>query len=344
MRQTALSARTVARRGVAGVLAVIGLVACSTQAAAPPGELTCAPQNIRYCRAGVGDLVDTTLAELHPTQPSLGYDEVFYRLGRYTRGKDTPNKLFDDWCAANGQQGAKSAKPGATVSDPTSFTCQVAVGAETPTSLAQMKTAVIGPGGQLYLTDGHHTMTTFWEVPGGGPSTHVRLRITGNLSKLAPDAFWATMAAKGWTWLRDVTGNPVTPEQLPNTLGLHQFADDKYRGMLFFARDIGYAQNDSSPPFQEFYWGQWLRSRTDPGLRLENFDLTDLPSYLTLIANVSHAIVALPDTTDIANGRNARELGKLDAFGQKAFDALSQPYTAAKPGKLAYAVLFKTSQ
>jgi len=334
--------RTVARHAAVALLILAGS-ACSSHTASPPGALACAPQNTRYCRAAVGDLVDTTLAELHPTQPSLGYDEVFYRLGRYTRGKDTPSKLFDDWCAANGQRGVKFAKPGAMVSDPASFTCAVAVGAETAGTIASMKTAVIGPGGQLYLTDGHHTLTAFWEVPGGGPNTHVRLKITSNLSNLAPDAFWHAMQTNGWTWLRDVNGNPVTPDQLPANLGLNQFGNDKYRGVLFFVRDIGYAQDDDSPAFQEFHWGQWLRGQTDPGLRLETFDLNSLGSYLTLVGNVAKAIVALPDTADIGNGRNAHELGKLGAFGQKAFDALSQPYSAAKPGKLAYAILYKTA-
>lgn len=71
-----------------------------------------------------------------------------------------------------------------------------------------MKTVVIGPGGQPYLTDGHHTLTSFWEAPGGGPDTPVRLKVTGNLSKMTPESFWPEMTARGWTWLRDVDGSP----------------------------------------------------------------------------------------------------------------------------------------
>jgi len=340
--------RTVVRRALCAfaVLAVLGFagsVGTAAHADPPFGILACAPQNTRYCEAAAGDLVDTTLAELHQTQPSLGYDEVFYRLGRYTRGKDHPNELFDSWCAANGQKGAKSAGPGARITDPASFTCEVPVGAETPETIAPMKTAVVGPAGQLYLTDGHHTLTSFWEVPGGGPTTHVRLKITGNLSDMAPDAFWDTMRANGWTWLRDANGNPITPDQLPANLGLNQFANDVYRGVQYFARDIGYRQDDDSPAFQEFYWGQWLHGQTNPDVRPDNFDLDSLASYLTLVRNISDAIVALPGDTDVANGRTAHDLDRLDTFGEKTFQALSQPYGAPKPGKLAYAILYKTS-
>ena len=334
-----MPAGTLTGRVLAATLAVVTLGACSETATAP-GEVACDEQNTRYCRAGVGDLVETTLSEVHPTQPSLGYDEVFYRLGRYT---DTPDKLLDDWCATNGQKGLKAARPRAAPADPASFTCQVGLGSETPATIAAMKTAVVGPGGRLYLTDGHHSLTAFWEAPGAGPGTPVRLRITANLSHLSPDQFWHTMASHGWTWLRDVNGDPVTPDRLPPHLGLHQFSDDKYRGVLFFVRDIGYTQDDSSPAFHEFYWGQWLRSRTEPGLRLENFDLTNEGSYLTLIADIATAMVALPDTTEVSDGHTAASLGKRNTFGQKAFDALAQPAGAPRPGKLSYAIAFKAA-
>ena len=312
--------------------------------AEPAGTLACAPQNLRYCAAVVGELLDTTLAELHPTQPSLGYDEVYYRLGRYTMGKETPSKLFDDWCAANGQKGVQSAAVGATASDRNSFTCITPLGSETPATITPMKTAVVGPGGQLYLTDGHHTLTSFWEVPGGGPGTHIRLRITGNLSAVNANEFWTTMAANGWTWLKDVDGNPIAPDRLPENLGLSRFDNDIYRGVLYFLRDIGFEQDDNSPAFQEFYWGQWLRAQPDPGVQPANFNLTDLPSYLDLVRNIGSAIVTLPDNAQIAGGLDAERLGRLDEFGQEAFATLSEPYSAAKPGKLAYSLRYKNSR
>ena len=333
----------IGRMTVVAGLALLTLTACSTRTEEKPTAAACPEANAEYCAAAVDDLLDIRLADLRPTQPSLGYDEVYYRLGRYTLGKGAADQLLDQWCATNGQQTLQSATPGATVSDPASFTCAVAVGAETDESKVPMKTVVIGPGGQLYLTDGHHTLTSFWEAPGGGPDTRIRLRVTGNLSTLQPDAFWREMTDRGWTWLRDADGNPVAPEQLPTSLGLKQFANDQYRGVLYFVRDVGYSQDDDSPAFQEFYWGQWLRNQTDPELRPADFTLTEMASYQSLIGNVGRAMVALPDTTEIANGQNAKALGKLETFGQKAFDALSAPVDSEKPGKLAYAIAYKAT-
>jgi len=45
--------------------------------------------------------------------------------------------------------------------------------------IGEMKTAVVGPGGQLYLTDGHHTLTSFWEVQGAARIPMYGLRSPG---------------------------------------------------------------------------------------------------------------------------------------------------------------------
>jgi len=325
------------------LLAVAGCATRTEDKPAPAATAACPQANERFCAASVGDLLDIRLDELKPTQPSLGYDEVYYRLGRYTLGAGAADQLLDQWCATNGQGGLESATPGATVIDPASFTCALAVGSETDESKVPMKTAVIGPGGQPYLTDGHHTLTSFWEAPGAGPETRVRLRITGNLKDATPEAFWAEMQSQGWTWLNDADGKPITPEQLPGSLGLDSFANDQYRGALVFVRDVGYSQDDTSPAFQEFYWGQWLRDQTNSNLRPADFTLTDMASYHTLVGNIGAAMVALSDTTEIANGLDAKALGKLESFGQKAFDALIAPIDSDKPGKLAYAIAYKAT-
>ena len=336
-------ALTFDRRTVAAGIAMLTLASCGARTEEKPAAAACPEATAAYCAAAVGDLLEVNLRELRPTQPSLGYDEVYYRLGRSTLGEKAADQLLDQWCATNGQQGLESAQPGATVADPASFSCAVAVGAETDESKVPMKTVVIGPGGQPYLTDGHHTLTSFWEAPGGGPDTRVRLRVTGNLNSLQPEAFWAQMRDNGWTWLQDAEGKPVAPDALPKSLGLKQFGNDQYRGVLYFVRDVGYSQSDDSPAFQEFYWGQWLRGQTDPQVRPEKFTLTELDSYQTLIGNVGRAMVALGDDTEIANGQNAKALGKLETFGQKAFHALPAPVDSPKPGKLAYAIAYKAT-
>ena len=293
--------------------------------------------------ATAGDLIDVALADLHPTQPSLGYDEVFFRVGRYTLGAGASSPVFDAWCGANGQGAVKAVGTGATVADRESFTCEVPVGSETPETTAGMKTAVVGPGGKIYLTDGHHTLTSFWEVPGGGPDAHIRVRVVANLKHLEPQAFWREMQANGWTWLRLADGEPAGSEHVPANLGLKNFANDRYRGVMFFLRDISYFQDDSIPPFQEFYWGYWLRKQTEPGLRLENFDLHAVSSYQELLGNVGRAMIALPEDTEI-EGLTAGQLGKLPSFGQRTFDELSAPLDSAKPGKLSYSLAYRAGR
>ncbi len=333
------------RRTVTMVAIAAGLFGSSTSLSqAAPGDVPCAPGNsnpVNYCDAKVDQLVEVSLADLHPTQPSLGHDEVFYKLGRYTLGKDAINKQFDDWCEANGQGSAASAAPGATLLDRNSFTCKVAVGAETAATIDPMKTAVVGPMGQLYLTDGHHTFTSFTETPGAGPNTRVRVRITGNLADQTPAAFWQTMRQKGWTWLRDAADQPIVPQQLPTKLGLPQFGNDPYRAALYFARDISFTQGGSSPAFQEFYWGRWLRAQTNPALRPEGANIADHAAYLTLVRNIATAMVALDPNAVVSDGKTAAELGKMDAFGEKEFAKLSKPYSDEKPGKLAYVLEYR---
>lgn len=294
-----------------------------------------------YGCAKAGELLDVRIGDVLPTQPSLGYDEVYYKLGRYTLGKDEINKKFDDWCEANGQGVAATAKPGAKLSDSASFTCTIATGQETADSIAPMKTVVIGPGGQAYLTDGHHTLTSFLETPDGGANTHVRLRVLDNLSGLSSADFWERMKTNGWVWLKDVDGKPIQVGQLPRTLGLNNFADDKYRSLMYFGRDIGYTAG--TIPFQEFYWGSWMRESNV----VADWNRSDPAAYLAAVKTVTEKQIALGANTVVSEGKTAGELGVLGAWndGKAAtkgeFGKLSVPYTEAKPGKIAYAVEYR---
>jgi hypothetical protein len=297
----------------------------------------------QYLCAQTGDLLDVRIGDVHPTQPSLGYDEVYYKLGRYTLGKDAINKKFDDWCEADGRIAAASAAPDARLDDSSSFTCQLPVGSETADSIAEMKTVVIGPGGEPFLTDGHHTLTSFYETPDGGANLHVRLRVLANLSTLTRQDFWAQMQANKWVYLRNPDGSTIDVNKLPTSVGLANFTNDKYRSLLYFGRDIGYAQNGL--PFQEFYWGSWVR---DSGpIDLSTWDQNDLASYLATVKALTQAMTVLPKDTIVDSGFTAAQLGALDAWNAGAaatkgeFAKLSKPYSDAKPGKLAYTLQYK---
>jgi len=331
---------------LASFLALGGSVLAATPASAADAptdvkDASCAVGDTRDLCAPVGELLDVRIGDVHPTQPSLGYDEVYYKLGRYDAelSKDAINKKFADWCEANGQQDVASAQPNATLTDPSTFICTVPVGSETADTIEPMKTVVIGPGGVLYLTDGHHTLTSFQE--NSGPDVHVRLRVLGNLSGLSDADFWAAMLANKWTWLRDVNGDAITPAQLPSNVGLSNFEDDRFRSILYFARDIGYSA-DGAVPFQEFYWGTWLRTRTDVPIAGWNQD--DWAGSLALVKQLTQAQVALGAGTvvDPQSGYTAGDLSVLSAWndgkaeGKGEWAKLAKPYSDAKPGKLAY--------
>ncbi|MFF8558104.1 ParB/Srx family N-terminal domain-containing protein [Streptomyces albidoflavus] len=352
MRQhprTRLPRRAVA---LAACAVTVAVTAVGQAGAAPggPGHRTglCGPGRAdttytdRLC-AAEGDLLDVRIGDVRATQPSVGYDEVYYKLGRYTLGKDAVNKKFDDWCEANGQLEAASAAPGARLDDPASFTCELPVGSETGESVAAMKTVVVGPGGSLYLTDGHHTLTSFFETPDGGPELHVRLRVVANYATLTQQEFWKRMEANRWVWPRDPEGTPVPVTDLPKGLGLSRFQDDRYRSLLYFARDIGYTPG--TRPFQEFFWGTWVRESR--AADLAEWDPKSLPSYLDTVEKISRAQSALPANSTVADGLTAGELGALaewnagKAADKGEFAKLSVPYAEAKPGKLAYALRYK---
>ncbi|MFD4366959.1 ParB/Srx family N-terminal domain-containing protein [Rhodococcus sp. NPDC058521] len=195
----------------------------------------------------------------------------------------------------------------------------------------------------LILTDGHHTLTSFFETPDGGPNMHVRLRVVANLADLDDARFWSEMENRKWVWNRDVDGNTVPVEQLPSGVGLSQFADDKYRSAVYFGRDVGF--ESGSTEFQEFYWGAWLR---DSGaVDLGAWDSNDRDSYLKTVEQVTRAQVELPRDQVVDSGRTAADLGALQEWngGKSAdkgeFDKLSKPYTDDKPGKIAYAMEYK---
>ncbi|MFE2290862.1 ParB/Srx family N-terminal domain-containing protein [Streptomyces sp. NPDC059452] len=349
------------RRGarlLAGVLAagtvVVGAgtgtaTAAGAGGAGPAGAGACAGSGpLPYTCARPGDLIDVTLGELHPTQAVLGFDQVFYKQGRYNSDRDEAaggfNKRFDDWCETNGQGEAASVGPGARLDDPASFSCTVPIGQETEESLAPMKTAVVGPGGKLYLTDGHHTLTSFLEGPDGSARLPIRLRVTDNFSSLSTASFWQRMTEEKKVWLRDENNRPLGVEQLPSRLGITHFRDDPYRSLVYFTRDIGYEVPDGATEFLEFSWGSWLRGKHDTNA----YDLTSPGPYLDLVKSASKSMAALDADAVVDDGKTAAQLGRIAEWngGKKEtggeFAKLSKSLTDPKPGKLAESLDYKS--
>lgn len=270
-----------------------------------------------------GEIVQVNIAQLHPTQAAIGYRQLDYTLQRY---KAEPRKLFDDYCKSMGQKGVKDFSARSSLTHPTSFRCKAAVGS----APEKMKTAVIGPDAVLYLTDGHHTFSSFVDV--AGTEIPVQVRITDDFRSLKTlPAFWQKMAATHLVWLDSPTG-PVQPDALPTTLGRAHMQNDEYRSLVYFVRNVGFAKGRPAPPFLEFYWGKWLETQ----LPLKNFNLNDAHGYADAVAAAAQKITAVPKETVIAVSDSgpltAAELGALDAVNEKALRKLR-----SDTGKLALA-------
>lgn len=286
-----------------------------------------------YLQAAAQQNILVTMADLRPTQPAIGRDQIYYKLGRYAVDSA---KNFDDACENNGQ--SKTAKDGiksdSRIDNLASFTCTKAVG-EKP---EDMKTLVVGPYGEPYLTDGHHAFTTVWEAPTAGPQAKMWIRVQDNLSNLNRAQFFRTMRARKLVWLKDGDNRPVYPADLPRQLGLSNgLGNDPYRSLVYFTRDIGYSQPTGATEFTEFYWGDWLRKVVD----LKTVNLNDTADYLAAVHKAAAAMVALSPDAIVSADKTAATLGRLEALNETEFTALSQPVTATKPGKLPYAVDYR---
>lgn len=336
-------------------VAVAPPAAVNPDPAAPPPVVTEPTTPNPLLSAQAGDVLKVAIQDLHPTQPSVGYDQIYYHLGRkqpdLTRFTATPagylgddasdnysrylyrteRKRVDDYCADNGQGGVDDARyvpMTVRLIDPKTFACKDAVPTAGSTAAQGLKTVVVGRGGTLYLTDGHHTMTALNELADGGAALPVWVRVAANFSSAGSDsAFWDQMKANQYTWLFDAQQRPITPEQLPAKVGLATMQDDPYRSLVYFTRGLGY-DNGNVSEFAEFYWASWLRKN---GFDLAAYTRTDLArarieitagkavprasdsmtSYVAAARDAALRMVALAGTDPVDGGRTAADLGKL---------------------------------
>jgi hypothetical protein len=259
----------------------------------------------------MGELIEVSLDQLHPTQAVIGFDQIYYKLGRFA---DHSPKLFDEYCETNGRGEASRVDDDANLLRAQSFDCQSPVG----TRPKDMKTVVVGPEGVLYLTDGHHTFTAFWDQPGAGPQLKMWVRVTDDFSDSADSAtFWARMQQAHKTWLKDGNGQTINPSQLPEHLGLKNMQNDPFRSLVYFTRGAAFGKPSSAgitPEFLEFYWGDWLRAQ----LNIEPFDLGERSGYRKALEAASDLMVGLPGTALVGNsGFNARQLGGYSSVNSK---------------------------
>ena len=261
-----------------------------------------------------GQVIEVSLEQLHPTQAVVGFDQIDYSLGLFA---DKPAKVFDEYCETNGQGAADNVPKKADLHQPASFTCKDPVG----THPEDMKTVVVGPAGQLYLTDGHHSFTTLWEVPGGGPQLKMWVKVTDDFSN-SPDlaTFWQRMEAARKVWLKDNQGRTLPPAQLPAHLGFKSLQDDTFRSLVYFTRKAAYGKPDDgaiAPEFLEFYWGNWMRTQID----LSAFNLNKKGGYKDAIEAVAKRMVSLAPGSPVGDsGFTAHQLGGMTTLDQRELE------------------------
>ena len=328
---------------------------------------------------------------LKPTQPAVGKDQVFYKVGRYD-GVNWPDsvqpslngnlepgkyysddqKMFEDVSETNGS-GSKNVDRGNPATsrpgDPATFTTAEEIGSNP----SDMKTVILGPDGNYYLTDGHHTTNEFTTMQRGGIDDFELAFVENfivedfsgiediNADDSVMDEFWKKMANTGNAWLKilnqsdygydymaGVEGSATEYKiisvdfdklKIPDQLGIDQFADDPYRAMMYFTRDIGWSKPVDTQaegiPFLEFYWAEEIQSALKDGSALiggwdldlhtnnSQYDLTDLQSYLDAIKSTSKWLISLdPDELIGTSGYTASEMGKLQEFNSDNYNIL----------------------
>jgi autotransporter-associated beta strand protein len=101
--------------------------------------------------------------------------------------------------------------------------------------LNDIEPVVIGPGGVLYLENGHHTFTSLENSIYGASDPTVFVNVIANYSNLTTAQFWAAMAANNLVLpLNNGIGetiNPLTGAPVPASL--QDLTNDPYRGLEY---------------------------------------------------------------------------------------------------------------
>ncbi len=327
----------------------------------PEPEPESPPRNTAYLQTKPGDVIQVRIEELQPTQAAIGYDQIYYKLGRWQGDFDratwaadpvlqldylnrTVGKKFDDYCEDVG--GAERAQEfqsiaearAARLDQPNTFTCLDAPG----TNTANLKTVVVGWDGNLYLTDGHHTFSSLREIPDGGPKLPVWVKVDANYSDLTTAAaFWQRLVDERRAWLRDGQNQPITVDQLPTRVGLPSaqepggMQEDRYRSLVYFTRDIAYS-NGNLPEFAEFLWGDWLRRQATagqlPGLDQYKMQAPATPAAILAVSTLNKDI--LPTGANDSYAAAVRDASlKMSALNDT--DIVFEDRDAASLGRIA---------
>ena len=289
------------------------------------GATLCAPfltyaEKINYSELENGDTITIPLDQLLPTQAVLDYDQIFANLQRY---KADLKNMYNDLCRVNGAKGVKKWDDNSIPTDPETYQCTGKVGQDTDV----LSTVVIGPEeGVLYLTEGLTLLSTFWDMPNGGTSVPITVKVNHNLLGSGDD-FWAEMNNDNEVWLVNEKGKKIKPDDLPEYIGMKQLKHDKYLSLVNFLNGISYSapkpdgkdNKTASIPFFALNWALELRQH----MKISDYDLNDPEEYATALTEAATIMVDLPDDEVIGKSkRSASEMGQFDQVDSKALEEL----------------------
>lgn len=151
---------------------------------------------------------------------------------------------------------------------------------------------MVGPDGNLYITDHHHLTTALYRAKDGdwkGKDQEVQVNILENFLEtgISMEEFWNIMKMQNRVWPYDEKDNPVEGygEKLP-TMNMGDLKDNPYRTLSRWTREsCGYIKegkeqclaleatdgDPTAPYYMEFYWARFLRGE----LKKSNSDLDD---------------------------------------------------------------------
>ncbi|MGF1687396.1 ParB/Srx family N-terminal domain-containing protein [Photobacterium japonica] len=295
---------------------------------------TALAEKITYSTLKNGDVITVTLDQLLPTQAVLDYDAEYAKLQYYANDR---KHIFDTLCRVNGAKGIKKWDDDASPLDPESYTCKADVG----TDVDALSNVIIGPEeGILYLVDHLTVLSSFWDMPNGGTSVPVMVKISHNLLASGDD-FWAEMNNDREVWLRNYKGKKISPDDLPEYIGLKQLKHDKYLSLVNFLDGISYAMpkpdgkntTQADIPFLALHWALALRKK----MKISDYNLNDPEEYATAITEAATIMVDTPDDQDIGlSKRTAKEMGKFDQVDSEALEKLLTDKDSAFSLAMAY--------
>lgn len=137
------------------------------------------------------------------------------------------------------------------------------------TLLESVEPVVIGPGGQLYQINGHHSFTSLQDSIYGATDPTVYVNVVANYSSDTPAQFVAALEAAAQVYplnngsvqtLSPTSGNPLSP--LPSSLS--GLTNDPYRGVEFQALknkgSAGVSFDKTAATFSDFVWADAYRN------------------------------------------------------------------------------------